>query len=422
MPIAAVPAYLGKDFRTASPGMRFGMFLELWGVNSRTGKRLWSTHDINYRQAGPRRQQREFKDEQKTHAINSACRLSSNDKSLMQAAGARQQAIASWIPETNHFRKTTKSIAPFTTGLGNEHPLENGFSFLNPYGLPYLPGSGVKGVVRRSAKELASGEWGDSHGWHKEQRHSLTSKPRDANELCLIDALFGLESTSGEDRQFRGLLTFWDVIPQIRGSRLAVDVMTPHQAHYFQNGESPHDSGSPNPIAFLTVPPRSEFTFHVSCDTRRLRRMTASDASLTRYAAWKDLLDAAFAHAFQWLGFGAKTAVGYGTMRFDAEREEQARRESEAGDRAEKLKKMDDIDRDIEEFLANRPDKGMPKTTAILQALKSGRWSGDKKREVAVRLKARMQEDGKWKETSHAKQPEKDKPYQKTLAVMAMLE
>src|SRR5579884_2878212 len=30
MPIAAVPGYLGRDFRDASPGMRFTMYLPIW--------------------------------------------------------------------------------------------------------------------------------------------------------------------------------------------------------------------------------------------------------------------------------------------------------------------------------------------------------------------------------------------------------
>ena len=30
MPIAAVPEYLGKDFKSASPGQRFGMYLPIW--------------------------------------------------------------------------------------------------------------------------------------------------------------------------------------------------------------------------------------------------------------------------------------------------------------------------------------------------------------------------------------------------------
>ena len=62
-----------------------------------------------------------------------------------------------------------QAIAPFTTGLGNEHPLENGFAFLSPYGVPYLPGSGVKGVLRQAARELVSGKWGEIAGWSAER-------------------------------------------------------------------------------------------------------------------------------------------------------------------------------------------------------------------------------------------------------------
>ena len=39
------------------------------------------------------------------------------------------------------------------------------------------------------------------------------------------------------------------------------------------------------------------------------------------------MIEAAFVHAFDWLGFGAKTAVGYGAMQRDAEQE---RKQNEA--------------------------------------------------------------------------------------------
>jgi CRISPR-associated protein Cmr6 len=198
------------------------------------------------------------------------------------------------------------SIAPFSTGLGNAHPLENGFAFLNPYGLPYLPGSGVKGVLRQAARELAGGEWGDGKGWTED----------------VITHLFGLESDDGGKVHQRGALRFWDVLPQIDGNSLQVEVMTPHQSHYYQqrrdprSGDSmtPHDSGQPNPIHFLTVPPGSRFTFHVQCDVPFLRRHAAS---LAEGGRWQTLVQAALTHAFAWLGFGAKTAVGYGAMADD---------------------------------------------------------------------------------------------------------
>ena len=186
-------------------------------------------------------------------------------------------------------RLDARAIAPFTTGLGNEHPLENGFAFLNPYGLPYLPGSGVKGVLRQAAHELASGEWDDSHGWSEEPCYPLLigGKPvLDAKKqpvvLSMLDVLFGRETSSGESDHVRGALMFWDVIPQVEGDSLMVEIMTPHQGHYYQwkkdqRGNEievpPHESGQPNPISFLTVPPGSRFVFHVRCDLALLGRL-----------------------------------------------------------------------------------------------------------------------------------------------------
>ena len=155
MPIAAVPRYLGSNFKSASPALRFGMYLELWGVDSRSGKNLWKTHDVNYRRTGRDQSERRFEDENKTSALKAVAALSDCDRELMVAYAQRQQAASRDVSGNEGLRLLAKSIAPFTTGLGNEHPLENGFAFLNPYGLPYLPGSGVKGVVRRAAEELA---------------------------------------------------------------------------------------------------------------------------------------------------------------------------------------------------------------------------------------------------------------------------
>lgn len=136
------------------------------------------------------------------------------------------------------------------------------------------------------------------------------------------------------------------MIPQIAGESLLVEIMTPHQSHYYQidkkknpqppHFQSPHDSGQPNPICFLTVPPGSQFTFHVVCDTAHLKWLTENkpDGAPDLFAEaegrplWQKLLDAAFEHAFEWLGFGAKTAVGYGAMTRPTETQEATRTES----------------------------------------------------------------------------------------------
>ena len=394
MPIAAVPRYLGSHFKSASPALRFGMYLELWGLDLRTGKILWKTHDVSYRQTGSERKESCFDDENKTSALNSAAALNDCDRELMAAHAERQQAAFRGASGHAGLRLLATSVAPFTTGLGNEHPLENGFAFLNPYGLPYLPGSGVKGVVRRAAEELAhkdysrmsdeSCEWSLPDVWRLFGFERWPPPPKgavaqnsweqwiggfDVSKAEMEDYLKnvlppGIETThlrnhlneQDDDQQrlrillkeptlhARGVFEFWDVVPSIAGARLAVEIMTPHQSHYYQGkpglgkgSKTPHDSGSPNPISFLTVPPDSEFAFHVRCDPARLKSIAPHLAEEDR---WKGLVKAAFEHAFEWLGFGAKTAVGYGAMERDRREEEAAREraEREAARRAEEEK------------------------------------------------------------------------------------
>jgi CRISPR-associated protein Cmr6 len=282
MPIAAVPRYLGDNFDQASPGMRFGMYLKIWTIGQYQTER--SSRD----------------------ALRAACELRESGK-MLTAWHERQQCLAEPLRAAGHLaRYEAQAVAPVATGLGNEHPTENGFAFLWPYGLPYLPGSGVKGVLRAAAREL---------DWPDDERH----------------ALFGSDPPQGNDRGGeddpdlrRGALNFWDVLPKLEGDRLLVDVMTPHQTHYYQpkaggarandkttaGSTNPHDSGQPNPIYFLTVPPRSRFVFHVACDPARLAVVPALGEG-----RWRERLTEAFEHAFTWLGFGAKTAVGYGAMR-----------------------------------------------------------------------------------------------------------
>lgn len=442
MPIAAVPAYLAKhDLFGASPALRFGMYLPVWtdrkdqerAVHDRAAKKSQEGRAVSdrVRQAGMddtiawlRSQDRnrleglwEKNDVAARDAWKVILAIRPEDRGRLSALIPRQRALAAQAADT--VSMVAVAAAPFTTGLGNEHPLENGFSFLNPYGLPYLPGSGVKGVLRRAAEELASGAWGDdAKGWSNEAIYSVRPSRKSAPiALSMIDALFGREATRGDSDAVRGALSFWDVIPDIEGDKLLVEVMTPHQGHYYQqkggrrpgDGISPHDSGQPVPIPFLTVPPGSRFEFHVACDRLRLERYDKSrraDApslleTVEGKPRWQALLEAAFEHAFEWLGFGAKTAVGYGAMMRDrkaeAEAAEHARQAAEAAEREARRAGMSPRMQQVEMFL-----EWMEKKSAALRGGKEAAngvahnkarelakvaagddWSADEKRAAA---------------------------------------
>lgn len=484
MPIAAVPKYLGSDFSSGSPGLRFNMYLKLWGVDSRSEQHLWTTHDVNYRKTGQDRSERRFEDENKTRALKAATTLNGFDRESVAAHVQRQRAIFDAVAGGEGLQLTARAVAPFTTGLGNEHPLENGFAFLNPYGLPYLPGSGVKGTIRRAAEELAHPDFFcDGSGWtlpaiwhlfgfepwlaarrlDADWEQWIEGFPLTNEDIgAYLDAV--LDSTDGSrnikarvlqapnskhellrERKLhvRGALDFWDVVPQVKGNKLAAEIMTPHHSHYYQQDAhagrtSPHDSGKLNPITFLTVPPGSVFTFHARCDHRRLSRCAPE---LAEDGRWRGLLEAAFEHAFQWLGFGGKGAVGYGAMERGRVGEQQSDREHERhrgtkhsqieSERAdteavtrenERIASLSPLERDIEAAIRDRQEKGMTAINAVIRAVLDGRWKDAEKIEVAKWLEAKMKAMKRWKETSERRNVRKDKDFQNTLLVKGWLE
>lgn len=252
---AAIPDYAGRHgFADCPPGHRFNLYFPIWRDD-------WS-NDKNG----------------KTAAIRECASLPDSARKMLAAIVARQRALAE---ATGALVLEAKSLSPFATGLGLEHPVENGFAFLSPYGLPYLAGSGVKGVFRRAAEELTC-----------EENAPLS--------LGDVDALFGPQDT---DDAVRGGLIFWDVFPQCEA--MSVEIMTPHHGGYYQNGGTPNDAGQPKPIPFLAVPPGAKFLFVVACDERLAGPLAAR---------WRDIVAEIFRHACDWRGFGAKTAVGYGAL------------------------------------------------------------------------------------------------------------
>lgn len=252
------------DIRDAAPGHRFHLYVHFWDEHFKMLR-------------GP----------QQKNAIDKTRLYGESAKKQVNAIRTRQQALHAHHGACG-LRISTTSTAPFATGLGNEHPIENGFAFLTPYGLPYLAGSGVKGILRRAMQELCAD---GVEGFSGEA----------------INALFGPETVNKPEDAQRGALDFWDVFPHPAGGRLVVEIMTPHFGKYYQGSDTPHDSGQPVPDSFLAVPAKSEFDFHVVCQPSRLPAHLQTQ--------WRSLLDQTFAHAFEWVGFGAKTSVGYGAMK-----------------------------------------------------------------------------------------------------------
>jgi CRISPR-associated protein Cmr6 len=176
-----------------------------------------------------------------------------------------------------------QTVWRFVSGLGMSHALENGFVWDRNLGIPYLPGSSVKGAVRAWA-EL----------WHKD----------DPKVWEAARCLFGDEKDLGA-----GQIIVFDAYP-VQVPFLEVDVMNVHYKDFYDNKKSggkrvpPADYLSPNPIFFLTVASGTKFSFALA------PRIDDSNAK-KRLKLATDLLRQALAT----LAVGAKTAVGYGLFR-----------------------------------------------------------------------------------------------------------
>ncbi len=177
-----------------------------------------------------------------------------------------------------------RNCSRFITGLGRSHPVENGFAWHHTLGVPYLPGSSVKGLIRCWATEWAN--WDEN-----------------TNKDGTITRIFGPKPESGEESI--GSIQFLDALPAIQ-PLLVMDIMTPHYAPYYQEkvadeGTPPADWYDPKPIPFLVVESGNEFHFGI------LPRNESN-------GALKDVLlvEEWLRDALTTIGAGAKTAVGYG--------------------------------------------------------------------------------------------------------------
>lgn len=204
-----------------------------------------------------------------------------------------------WVPEPARLSTQWRLVS----GLGIPHPFETGFVFDHTYGVPYLPGSTVKGAARAWAEEMRNG--GD-HRWG--------CAPDDD---AVLDTVFGPEQSKDRQDKFmlaQGAVIFLDAYP-FAWPKLEADILNPHYKEYYEGKtDAPADYLSPTPIYFLTVACGQIFEFSVAVK-KSLDETTLKGAGVhnTECLATKAL--EAIRGAATELGLGGKTAVGYGYFR-----------------------------------------------------------------------------------------------------------
>src|SRR5690606_31945303 len=88
---------------------------------------------------------------------------------------------------------------------------------------------------------------------------------------------------------------------------------------------------------------------HVQCNVAHLEHL-AGDPAHNQH--WQTVLTAAFEHAFEWLGFGAKTSVGYGAMQSKAQEERDRERLKQQAEKARELERAEARKRQEENAVA----------------------------------------------------------------------
>lgn len=211
--------------------------------------------------------------------------LKVGDSEALRVAWVRQQQR---LAASGGEQRVYSSDWYFVTGLGSAHPVENALLFHPTLGVPYLPGSGVKGVVRA---------WIEQH----------LPEPQAA-----LRRIFGSDSKDPAENSAdfeAGEIIFFDALP-VTPVELVIDTMTPHMDKWYEKGAEtpgqpetlPADWHDPVPVPFLAV---KQISLAFAVAPRRI-----ADDTDDLLAFVHQVLESALLYA----GAGAKTAAGYGSF------------------------------------------------------------------------------------------------------------
>lgn len=181
------------------------------------------------------------------------------------------------------YRMDFKTDWRFVSGLGNGHPFESGFIWHRTLGVPYLPGSSVKGMIRAWAAQ-----------WLKNEH---------------VNELLGPENVSDETSGKCGKIIIFDAIPN-KPPKLELDILNPHYGPYYEDPSNPPaDYYNPVPVFFLSVVKGAEFSFTVAPRPGAYKQDGSENNTISKdLDTVKDWL----CKALENIGCGGKTAVGYG--------------------------------------------------------------------------------------------------------------
>lgn len=247
-------------------------------------------------------------------------------------------------------------------GLTSGGALETGCAVSHTYGMPYIPGSSVKGAVR-----------------------AFTEKLPNINKAAL-KLIFGSEPDEDDKLGLSGGIGFHDAwwIPEPGKKPFVADIVTTHHPDYYQNeGATPAtDLDSPVPNGLIGV--QGAFLLVLEGDP-----------------AWLKAAGELLKKALSENGIGAKTAAGYGYLSFDEEaakkQQDDARKAQNAQNFTPAKLKLTSGSKEITAYFGDKkstaPVKGQ-EAERLLAALPEEQRNGKKIKNGELKVEIRYGEEG----------------------------
>jgi CRISPR-associated protein Cmr6 len=187
------------------------------------------------------------------------------------------------LKEYSTFTRKAKVQGRMVVGLGSESVLETSIALHRTYGVPYIPGSALKGLAASYARSHLDEDWKPTSDAYK----IVFGDTGDAGYIIFFDALY---------------------IPDTghHGQVLYPDVITVHHQNYYNGTDAPTDMDSPNPVPFLSA----TGTYLVA-----LAAPDITDAKGKK--AWVNAAFTLLQNALKTMGIGAKTSSGYGRLELE---------------------------------------------------------------------------------------------------------